>query len=151
MATWFYLDSDLHQFTKDVDFAVPLTEIQSIEQEIISRKLNYSYLSIGGLGIREQKDIKIDFIDRRLRQTNLLFAEAIEEARSKVIVGVQEVPIVSLEHLIAMKMVSGEPKDDKDVKDLLKAQTLDYDRTKAIVEEYLGGYVADRLDILLEK
>ncbi len=147
MATWFYLDSDLHQFTKDVDFAVPLTEIQSIEQEIISRKLNYSYLSIGGLGIREQKDIKIDFIDRRLRQTNLLFAEAIEEARSKVIVGVQEVPIVSLEHLIAMKMVSGEPKDDKDVKDLLKVNTINYDRTKAIVEEYLGGYVADRLDI----
>ncbi len=147
IATWFYLDSDLHQFTKDVDFAVPLSVIKAIEQEIVSRKLNYSHLSIGGLGIRENEDIKIDFIDRRLRQTDRLFAEAIEEARSKVIVGTQEVPVVSLEHLIAMKMVSGEPKDDKDVKDLLIVKTIDYERTKSIVEKYLGGYVADRLDI----
>ena len=93
-------------------------------------------------------DFQDDFLpEKGNHQTNLLFAEAIEKARSKVIVGVQEVPIVSLEHLIAMKMVTGEPKDDKDVKDLLKAQTINYDRTKAIVEEYLGGYVADRLDI----
>ncbi|MCP4108390.1 MAG: hypothetical protein GY749_23070 [Desulfobacteraceae bacterium] len=32
IATWFYLDSDLHQFTKDVDFAVPLSVVKAIEQ-----------------------------------------------------------------------------------------------------------------------
>ncbi|MCP4352634.1 MAG: hypothetical protein GY795_44830 [Desulfobacterales bacterium] len=147
IATWFYLDSDLHQFTKDVDFAVPLSVVKAIEQEIIFRKLNYCHLSIGGLGIREKEDIKIDFIDRRLRQTDRLFAEAIKEACSKAIVGSLEVPVVSLEHLVAMKMVSGEPKDDKDVRDLLMVKTIDYKKAKSIVEKYLGGYVADRLDI----
>ncbi len=56
-------------------------------------------------------------------------------------------PVVSSEHLIAMKMVSGEPKDDQDVKYLLTVKTTDYDKVKAVVEKYLGGYVADRLDV----
>ncbi len=69
---------------------MPLTTIEAIELEIIARKLNYGHLSIGGLGIREDEDIKIDFIDRRLRRTDHLFAEAIAKAHFEITVGNQK-------------------------------------------------------------
>jgi hypothetical protein len=36
------------------------------------------------------------------------------------------VPLVSLQHLLAMKMVSGEPKDGADVRRILRLEQLDY-------------------------
>ena len=43
-----------------------------------------------------------------------------------------DIPVVSLEYLVAMKAVSGEPKDDKDLQLLLNQEKLDYEKAKEI-------------------
>jgi hypothetical protein len=92
-----------------------------VEAELRRRKLKYYNLSIGGIGVRDGQR-KIDFIDRRLYHATL-FREAIDSAsrdRRVLSVGRVKLPLVSAEHLVAMKMISGEPKDDRDAKRLLE-------------------------------
>lgn len=147
LAMWMYIeDESQHEYTKDVDFAVFLREIVKIEKEASKQGINYEQLHIGGIGIRE-KDLNIDFIDRRLHGVDQLFAEAIENASGEVYVDGNSIPVVSLEHLIAMKIVSGEPKDDKDLKTLLALNDVKYEIAKNIVEKYLGSITAERLDV----
>ena len=52
-----------------------------------------------------------------------------------------------VEYLVVMKMVSGEPKDDRDVKRLLEYATLNYTETRSVVSRHLGPVTADRLDV----
>jgi hypothetical protein len=47
-----------------------------------------------------------------------------------------------------MKLVSGEPKDEIDVRRLLQRQELRYQDARAIVEQPLGAASANRLDAL---
>jgi hypothetical protein len=47
-----------------------------------------------------------------------------------------------------MKSVSGEPKDDTDVRRILRLEVLDYRAARAIVEEHLGFATANRLDAM---
>ncbi len=144
---WVYLeDESQHEFTKDVDFAVFLIESDKIEKQAAAQGLNYNHLYIGGIGIRE-KGINIDFIDRRLHKIDRLFSEAIENASGEVYVGENKIPVVSLDHLIAMKMVSGEPKDDNDLKKLLCLEKVNYKMVRRIVEKYLGPITTERLDV----
>jgi len=147
LAMWVYLeDESQHEYTKDVDIAVFFRETAKIEAEISKQGLNYNHLHIGGIGLREE-GVTIDFIDRRLHGIDRLFRVAIEEASCEVNVGENSIPVVSLEHLIAMKIVSGEPKDDKDLKKLLSIDKADYKKTRRIVEKYLGPITAERLDV----
>ncbi|MBF0099370.1 MAG: nucleotidyl transferase AbiEii/AbiGii toxin family protein [Desulfobacterales bacterium] len=147
LAMWVYMDDESqHEYTKDVDFAVNLKEISTIETQIVKQGLTYKNLYIGGIAIRE-KGLNIDFIDRRLNGIDPMFIEAIQEASIKVSVDHYSIPVVSIEHLIAMKMVSGEPKDDKDVKKLLSLMKANYKKTKSIVTKYLGAITAERLDV----
>jgi len=147
LAMWTHLeDESQHGYTKDVDFAVFLKEAAKIEKEVTKKNITYKYLNIGGIGIREN-GLSIDFIDRRLNGVDLLFAEAIESASLEAYVGDTAIPVVSLEHLVAMKMVSGEPKDDTDLKILLILKDLNYQKAKQIVEKYLGAITAERLDV----
>ena len=147
LAMWMYIeDESQHEYTKDVDFAVFLREIVNIEEEASKQGLNYEQLHIGGIGIRE-KGLNIDFIDRRLHGVDQLFSEAIENASGEVYVDGNPIPVVSLEHLIAMKIVSGEPKDDKDLKTLLGLKEANYEKARSIVAKYLGSITAERLDV----
>jgi predicted nucleotidyltransferase len=147
LAMWIYLeDESQHEYTRDVDFAVFFREIIKIEDEASKQGLNYEQLHIGGIGIRE-KGLNIDFIDRRLHGVDQLFTEAIENASGEVYVDGDPIPVVSLEHLIAMKIVSGEPKDDKDLKTLLALKEVNYEKARSIVEKYLGSIIAERLDV----
>ncbi len=147
LAMWVYIDDESrHEFTKDVDFAVFLKEAEKIENEVKKQSLNFRHLQIGGIGIRE-KGLNIDLIDRRLNGIDALFIKAINEASGKVYVEEEAVPVVSLEYLIAMKIVSGEPKDDKDLKTLLSLKDFDYKKARAIVNSHLGAITAERLDV----
>ncbi len=56
-------------------------------------------------------------------------------------------PVVPVQYLVAMKMVSGEPKDDRDAKRLLEHVKLNYAATRRIVRKHLGPATADRLDV----
>lgn len=147
LAMWVYMeDESQHEYTKDVDFAVFLRESGKIEAELSGQGSEYKHLRIGGIGIRE-KGINIDFIDRRLHGVDSLFGEAIEQASGEVYVDDTRIPVVSLEHLIAMKIVSGEPKDDNDIRKLLNLENVIYKKARDITEKHLGMITAERLDV----
>jgi len=141
-----FLKAGISQFALIGRLAMWVYLEDEIEAEISKQGLNYNHLHIGGIGLREE-GVTIDFIDRRLHGIDRLFRVAIEEASCEVNVGENSIPVVSLEHLIAMKIVSGEPKDDKDLKKLLSLDKADYKKTRRIVEKYLGPITAERLDV----
>jgi hypothetical protein len=108
-------------------------------------------LRIGGVGVRDSKQgLSIDFIDRRFH-FGPLFQEAIREANAsgrKARVGGRDISLVSLEFLLAMKLVSGEPKDDIDARRILQREELRYAVARQIVETHLGAASANRLDAM---
>jgi hypothetical protein len=148
VAMWAYLPPEQQEFTKDLDLAVPAEFIAAIEASIQQRKLPHRQLSIGGIGVRHG-DLKIDFIDRRVHCA-AMFREAVQAAQGsgrQLRVGRTNLPLVPVEYLVAMKMVSGEPKDDRDVKRLLEHVAMNYATARRIVEQHLGPVTADRLDV----
>ena len=148
VAMWTYLPPEQQEFTKDVDFAVPAEFIAAVEAEVRRRKLTCRQLQIGGIGVRDG-DLRLDLIDRRVHHA-AMFREAIEAAQRSgrvVSVGRVKLPLVPVEYLVAMKMVSGEPKDDRDVKRLLEHVKMNYRDARKIVTRHLGSVTADRLDV----
>ena len=96
------------------------------------------------------RGLRIDLVDRRFHFASL-FHDAIQEARRsgrQTRVGVQEVSLVSLEFLLAMKLVSGEPKDENDARSILQRAELRYPDGRHITERHLGTASANRLDAL---
>ena len=148
IAVWAYLPPEQQEFTKDLDLAVPLESIALIEEQLKKRNIAYRPLVIGGIGTTDQK-IHIDFIDRR-QYYQKLFHEAIEATHKQqhtINIGTVKMPLIPVEFLIALKMVSGEPKDDNDVKRLLEYADLDYKKSRDIVIKHLGPATANRLDV----
>jgi hypothetical protein len=132
--------------TKDADFAVLVGSAEPAAEKLAAETRP---LKIGGVAVRDDsRNLRIDFIDRRFHLADL-FRQAIEEAaaaRRMTMVGELEVPLVSLEHLLAMKLASGEPKDDADVRRILRLQALDYAKARLLVDTHLGFATANRLD-----
>jgi hypothetical protein len=139
----------LSRATKDIDFAVPVGVAERLSAHFQSMGAEVNPLRIGGIGIRaENPSIRIDLIDRRFHFAKL-FSDAITEAvqSGRVIQSAeQEVPLVSLEYLLAMKMVSGEPKDDIDARRILSMEALQYKKAKEIIAQHLGVATANRLE-----
>src|SRR5262249_5751531 len=113
--------------TKDADFAVPVGVAEAAAETLREPTTEVRPLRIGGVGVRDsQRGLRIDFVDRRFHFAPL-FQDAISEANAsgrKARVGGRDVSLVSLEFLLAMKLVSGEPKDDVDVRRILQRQEL---------------------------
>lgn len=148
IAVWAYLPPEAQEFTRDIDLAVPLECIASIEEQLKKRNIAYRPLVIGGIGTTD-KEIHIDFIDRR-QYHQQLFREAIDETQKQgnsINIGAETMPLVPVEFLISLKMVSGEPKDDNDVKRLLEYAELDYKKSRDVVMKHLGPATADRLNV----
>ena len=62
------------------------------------------------------------------------------------------VPVVAPEHLVAMKMVAGRPKDEEDVRYLVLAEDFDMASCTVIVEEHLvGGLPVERLQMKFDE
>jgi hypothetical protein len=137
--------------TKDADLAVPLGAAEKAADALRAPTAEVRPLRIGGVGVRDaSRGLRIVFIDQRFH-FGRLFQEAIGEARAsgrKARVGATEVSLVSLEYLLAMKLVSGEPKDEIDARRILQREELRYDDARSIVEQHLGAASANRLDAL---
>lgn len=137
--------------TKDVDFAVPVGAAEKAAAALAAPGVQQRPLRIGGVAIRDSdRNLCIDLIDRRFHYGRL-FADAIEEAQNQrrlAKVRDVEVPLVSLEYLLVMKLVSGDPKDDADVHRILRLQELDYRRAHALTEQHLGHATANRLETM---
>jgi hypothetical protein len=137
--------------TKDVDVAVPVGAAEKAGEALRSATTEIRPLRIGGVGIRDtERGLRIDLVDRRFHFA-ALFRDAIHEARSSgrlARVGGQDISLVSLEFLLAMKLVSGESKDEIDARRILQREELQYSHARAIVERHLGPASANRLDAL---
>jgi hypothetical protein len=137
--------------TKDADFAVPVGAAEEAAETLRGPVTVVRPLRIGGVGIRDaQRGLRIDLVDRRFHFA-ALFREAIQESRvsgRKARVGGKDVGLVSLEFLLAMKLVSGEPSDEIDARRLLQRAELRYREARDLVERHLGVASANRLDAL---
>ncbi|MBI5488928.1 MAG: hypothetical protein HY905_16460 [Deltaproteobacteria bacterium] len=154
IAMWAHLPPAAQEFTKDVDFAVPLRAIEPIKAALARRGIAARPLSIGGLAVREG-EIRVDFIDRHEGGLGALFEEAITDAaRLGVVAGVGtgSVPVAGAEYLVALKVVTGEDKDETDaVKLLRRIPTIDLARTRALILRHGGTAGANRLDALARR
>ena len=137
--------------TKDADFAVPIGTAEQVADALRGPGTEVRPLRIGGVGLRDsQRGLRIDLVDRRVHFA-ALFHDAIQEAltsRRKARVGGRDVSLVALEFLLAMKLVSGEPRDEIDVRRILQRAELRYSAARDIVERHLGAASANRLDAL---
>src|SRR5262245_55912249 len=137
--------------TKDADFAVPVGAAEKAAETLRGPATEIRPLRIGGVGVRDsQRGLRIDLVDRRFHFA-ALFRDAIREARAsgrKARVAGCDVSLVSLEFLLAMKLVSGESKDEIDARRILQREELRYRDARTIVEQHLGAASANRLDAL---
>ena len=150
IALWEYVSPDLRRYTGDVDFAVPHNAISRLGKAIIASGFRARSLPIGGLAIR-QRGIVVDFVDRH-PELDWLFEDAIEAAHKNgpvISVGACEIPVVPKGYLIALKLATGERKDEGDVRSLLfTVSKREYYRLRRLIREVFGPDGALRLDAL---
>lgn len=150
LAVWAAVPADDHELTKDVDFAVPHGRIQDVERAAADAGFQLQPLSIGGFGIRAG-DVRVDFIDRRV-DFEALFTDAVAQAaiqdRRVQTTSGKAVPIVPPEYLVAMKLATGDPRDERDVERLLTRSHVPYDVIREVARQYLGPAGANRLDYI---
>ena len=152
LAVWAWVAGDEQEFTKDVAFAVPAEDLPAVEEAARSAGYELLELPIGGCAIRDGST-RVDFIDRRVDFGDL-FAASVRAARGEggepasmvETTGGRELPVVPPAYLIAMKLATGAPRDERDVERLLEAPDIDYDACRRVVRQFLGPAAANRLD-----
>ncbi|MBN2496760.1 MAG: hypothetical protein JXR96_19370 [Deltaproteobacteria bacterium] len=151
VAMWILMPPDRQDFTKDVDFAIPLRCVEQVRAALAKRGIVPRDLAIGGLAVREA-ELRVDFIDRREGGLNSLYEEAIDEALAsgpRARVGDAELPVVSPEYLVALNVAAAELPDQQDAVKLLSAlPQIDLARTRAILTQHGGPVAANLLDAL---
>jgi hypothetical protein len=154
VALWAHLPPSSHEFTKDVDFAVRHEAVEPLRAALARRGITARPLAIGGLGVREQ-EVRVDFIDRREGGLASLFEAAIADAArdgARARVGRAHLPIASPEYLVALKVATGEDRDEHDAVRLLSGiPTLDLARAREILAQHAGPGSANRLDALARR
>lgn len=151
VAMWALMPPETHEFTKDVDFAVPASAIEPLKTALSKRGVVPRDLSIGGLAVRKG-ELRVDFIHRSEGGLDSLFEEAIAQAqkgetRAKV-AGI-ELPVVTPEYLVALKVVSAELRDQQDAISMLRVlPEIDIQRTRRIIFHHGGPGSANLFDTL---
>ena len=146
LAVVHYVPPSAERHTKDADFAVPYGYSEKAARA--AEKAGYSVrpLPIGGYEL-SKPGVPIDLIDRHPR-LDKLFADAVQAAAEQR-KDPQDVPVVPLNYLITMKMVTGSRKDTQDVEDMLmQVPDGEYPAIRQTVDRYLGIAAVERLDDL---
>jgi len=160
VAVWFWLDDESeHEFTKDVDLAVIRDDMPKVRAWLAASAGRTTELSIGGVNSRHpETGVNVDFIDRTQRgDFSALFAAAVRAARRKgakavPVPGRGRVPVVPAEHLVAMKILTGEYRDRRDVERLiLRIPDLDLVKTRRLVKQHLGPVGRNLLEVILRE
>jgi hypothetical protein len=156
LAVWAWIpDEGEHAFTKDLDVAVRREDLPRIRAWIEKQGLSARELGIGGVNVRAPETaVNVDFVDRtspEFGDLGLLFGEAIEAARVRVDVGGASLRLVPAEHLLAMKIATGEPDDARDAERLLLHAGVDVAAARKIVAAHLGALGMGVLEALLRQ
>ena len=155
LAVWSWVPEESeHAFTKDLDIAVSRDALLKIRSWLNAQSITVRDLSIGGLNVTAPEGINVDFIDRASELGNLgpLFEDAVRasyESGKTVKIGGEELFLVTLEHLVAMKMSTLERKDEEDAERLLQYSPVEIDTLRRIVKTFLGPMGEIRLEALL--
>ncbi|MCP4350725.1 MAG: hypothetical protein GY795_35095 [Desulfobacterales bacterium] len=158
LAVWAWLpdNSERQAYTKDLDVAVTKAGLSDIKNYFRNRGYEVRELLIGGINVKDDKDINVDFIDRssiEWADYSPLFEEAINEAVNsgrKITVGDKDIYLVSVEYLIAMKLATGERKDEDDAAILLKdTDDIKIKELRLVISKYLGAAGRTRFEIIL--
>jgi len=140
---WYWLDDEAdHEYTNDVEFAVPQVSIPSILEALHQTGAEVSQLAIGGVNARISKQgVRTDFIDRSSEEwgnLQLLYLDAIRAAEAQDD-RFEGIPVAPPEHLAAMKLAAGTDKDERDaIRLLAKVKDLDVEATRDLVRKFLG-------------
>lgn len=147
LAVWTWVAEDEQEFTKDVDFAVRQADLPRLEDTLRAEGYELLPLPIGGVAIRKDAT-RIDFIDRRVDFGDL-FTAAVDAAASEgsltTTADGHEIPVVPARFVVAMKLATGDPRDERDVERVL-ATGVDYAAVRSTVRHFLGPAAAYRLD-----
>lgn len=143
LAVWYWLpDPAGHAYTKDLDAAIKKADRRKVIRHLADLKYDVRELTIGGINVHSETDnINVDFIDRySVDEGDLskLFEEAIDSAMEKINIGEAELYVVSVEHLIAMKVSTFERKDEDDAKSLLEYDFVDIQKLREIVDRNIA-------------
>jgi hypothetical protein len=153
MALAHYLPPSLQRFTKDVDLAVRYENRRGLAAIVAESGYRARRLSIGGISVREA-GIAFDLVDRH-PELDALFEAAIKAAyRSGPHLRVENctVRVVPKNYLIALKLATGEEKDQRDVQALLfTVKRQGYHRLRSLIRRLLGPAGALRLDSLARR
>jgi hypothetical protein len=151
LAVWQYVPPEAQRMTKDVDFAVPRGYSEQAAQIAAKRGYRVQELDIGGYSVRGS-GVVVDFIDRH-PELGELYLDAVTAAqKNRVRLGRTVVPLVPIEHLIAMKLATGEDKDERDVQELLAGvPPRRYPSLRSSVGHYLGFLGKQRLDTVARR
>jgi hypothetical protein len=158
LAVWAWLpeNSEKQAYTKDVDIAVSKDSLFKLIRYFQGKDYKLRELQIGGINVKDEKNINVDFIDRasiEWADYSLLFEEAICEAfksERKITVGDKNLYLVAIEYLIAMKLATCERKDEDDAKVLLKEiENINFQELRVILSKYLGSSGRTRFEIIL--
>ncbi len=83
LAVWLPANSEKQAYTKDLDIAVSKSSLFEIRNYLKNRKYDIKELRIGGINVKDDININVDFIDRssvEWSDYSLLFEDAIKEA-----------------------------------------------------------------------
>jgi len=144
LAVWTYVSSSKQQFTKDVDFAVPYG--YSEQAVAVAKEMGFTITKLTlGYNIRKG-ELLVDFVDHH-PHLEKLFQAAVKAAEEEA--DEDDMPVVPMDYLIAMKIAAGRQKDDSDVVALLKEiDAEEYQSVRRLVRRELGYGMATRLDMI---
>ena len=118
--------------------------------------MKFLELEIGGINVEAPGRINVDFITRSCEFGDFspLYEDAIQfavEHGETIEVGGDNLLVVSPEYLTAMKIGTGEKKDDDDAETLLEDAEIHINTTRSIVSKFLGPGSLSRLEVMLRK
>ena len=97
---------------------------------------NESALSIGGYTSHTSKGVEVDLIIPE-RKITRLYTDALLNAKN---LPECPIPVISLEHILVMKMQAHRRKDEVDVVNIFNLSGFDAQKAKALVKKFLGEY-----------
>ena len=157
LSVWVWISEEKKQsFTKDMDIAVTKEGLQKIRKWLKDRQLKFLELEIGGINVALSGRINVDFITRSCEFGDFspLFEDAIQhsvEHGETIEVGGDKLVVVSPEYLTAMKIGTGEKKDEDDAETLLEDAEIHIDTTRSIISKFLGPGSLSRFEVMLRK
>jgi hypothetical protein len=157
LAVWVCLSSEKKQlFTKDMDIAVTREGLHRIRKWLKDRDIRYLDSAIGGLNVERPGQISVDFITRScdFGDFSPLFEDATQDAVEngvRIEVGKGRLTVVSPEHLSAMKIGTGEKKDEEDAEALLVDADIRVEVVRSLIATHLGPGTLSRFEVMLRK